>query len=820
MDSLLKDLRYALRVLAKSPGFAVVAILSLTLGIGVNSTIFTLAKAVFLQSIPVQNPSTLIVLYSTQQSPHGPTLEYLPSSYLNARDIRERNDVFSGVSIVIPTGADLVISGKQTNVRVELVNANYFDVLGIRPAIGRSFLPDEDQAPGAHPVVILSYALWTRQFGADPKIIGRAVQVGQQDYSVVGVAPREFHDLPGFGSPDLWVPIAMHDQMLAGVGKQWFNERAGRMVGMVGRLKPGFTFAQANASIQALDAHLVEEYPTDNKGRGVEMLPMTQTTIPPQQRAIFVRAGALMMLIVGLVLLIACANVANLLLARASHRERELAVRLSLGASRSRLIRQLLTESLVLALAAGAFGIAFAYGGRNLVVSFLPSQVAQRLDFTLDIRVLLFTLALAVAAMFLFGLAPALQATRPSRIQSLKDRSDAPSGSVHWYGLRGVLVMFQVTLSLITLVAAGLFIHSLSNAQHINPGFDVQNEALIALNTAAAHYPQAQAEQFYQQVAERVRALPMVTDAAITDAPPFSGGIEFTTFRQGVDFNDPANGQLTPVISVQPGYFHTSGITLLRGRAFTDADDATGAMVAVVNRALADNFWPGQNPIGQHLHFLKQTWDVTVVGEVNTVKYQTLGEPPQPIVYFPLKQHFSPAVMLLVHTKGDPRAAMPTLRSAIQAVAPSLRLNFTTTVGERLQLSLTPPRIAAELLGGFGLLALLLAAIGTYGVMSYSVSQRTREIGVRMALGARPADVLLLVLRTGMWMVLVGLAAGFGISVLLARSMRSLLYGIGSFDPQSFLATALLLMLVALVACGVPARRAAGVDPNVALRYE
>ncbi|MDE3136809.1 MAG: ABC transporter permease, partial [Acidobacteriota bacterium] len=511
MDSLLKDLRYALRVLAKSPGFVAVAVVSLTLGIGVNTTIFTLAKAIFLQSIPVKNPATLMVLYSTQRSPHGPTLEYLPSSYLNARDIKERNDVFSGLSIIIPSGADLVISGKQMNVRAELVNAGYFDVLGIRPVVGRSFLPDEDQAPGAHPVVILSYALWNRQFGAEPKIIGRTIQVNQQDYSVVGVAPRQFQNLPGFGSPDLWIPIAMHDQVLTGVGKQWFNERAGRMVGMVGRLKPGITFAQANASIQALDAHLVEEYPNDNRGRGVEMLPMTQTTIPPQQRAIFDRAGALMMLIVGLVLLIACANVANLLLARASHRERELAVRLSLGASRSRLIRQLLTESLVLALVAGALAIAFAYGGRNLVVSFLPPQVTQRLDFTLDLRVLLFTLALAVVATFLFGLAPALHATRPTRMQSLKDRTDAPSGSVRWYGLRGILVMFQVALSLIALAAAGLFIHSLSNAQHINPGFDVQNEALIALNTAAAHIPQAQAEQSYQQVVERVRALPMVT---------------------------------------------------------------------------------------------------------------------------------------------------------------------------------------------------------------------------------------------------------------------------------------------------------------------
>ncbi len=820
MGSLGRDLRYAARMLAHSPGFTAVAILSLTLGIAANTTIFTLVKAVFLHSIPVEDPSTLVVLYSTQVSPHGPTLQYLPSSYLNARDIREDNDVFSGLSIVIPTGDQLVISGHESNVFVELVNANYFGVLGVKPAAGRFFLPDEDRAPGAHPVAVLSYALWNRQFGASPKVIGSSIQLGQQVFSVVGVAPRSFHDMPGFGNPDVWAPIAMHDEVLTGTLKQWFNLRPSRMVGMVARLKPGVSLAQANSSIQALDAHLVEEYPTDNSGRGVEMLPIRETTIPPNARAIFVRATLLMTVIVGLVLLIACANVANLLLARAAGRNREIAIRLSLGASRARLGRQLLTESFLLALAAGALGIAFAYGGRNLILSFLPSGIIRRLDFSLDGRVLLFTLALAMAATFLFGLAPALRATRTSRMESLKDRADAPTGGVRWYGLRGILVMVQVALSVIALVAAGLFIHSLSNAQKIDPGFNVRHELVFLLNTRAAHYPQPQAEQFYEQVAERVRALPMVSGAAIADSAPFSGNLALTTFREGANYADPAEGQLTPVIAVQPGYFRTLGITLIRGRSFRDSDDSAGAMVVVVNRALADNFWPGQNPIGKRLHFLLQSADLTVVGEVNTVKFLTPGEPPQPIVYYPLKQHFAAVGFLLVHTTGPASNSLPTVRAVVHSAAPAIQLAQVLTVADLLRQSLMPPRIAAELLGAFGLLALVLAAIGTYGAMSYSVSQRTREIGVRMALGAQPANVLRLVLRTGMAMVLAGVAVGLAIATALTRGLNSLLYGIGWFDPLTSLATVALLVVVALAACWLPARRAARVDPLVALRYE
>ena len=818
MGNFMQDLRYGLRVLAKSPGFTAVAVLSLTLGIGANTTIFTLTKAIFLQSIPVKDPSRVVILYSTAQSRGGPLQEYLPTPYPNALDYREKNDVFSGSSIAVFTGLNLSISGKEQQIFGEVVNANLFDVLGVQPMLGRGFSAEEDVSP--RPVVVLSYALWSRQFGNDPQILGRSIQLDQQEYSVIGVMPSSFHDVGNLGSPDVWIPMMMHDQALTGLAKDWFDQRAFRLAAMVARLKPGVTLAQAQASIHTLGIQLEKEYPKDNGGRNEMLVPIDQTNIPPQLRSVFLRAGTLMMLIVGLVLLIACANVANLLLARATQRQREIGVRLALGASRMRLVRQLLTESLLVGLLAGGLGILLAYWGRKLLVSLLPPGLANRLDLSLDGRVLFYTLGLSLLATLLFGLVPALEASKASQIASLKDRTGAPSGSVRWYGLRGVLVMIQVALSLVALVGAGLFIHSLDNAQKIDPGFEVQHAMVMFLNPGAEHYPQPQAEQLYKDAVERIRQLPMVDGASIADTPPFSGGLARTTFTDGVDSTDPRSGKLTPIIAVEPGYFSTAGIGMLRGRDFNEHDDARGAMVGIVNRAMTQQMWPSQDPVGKHMHFLGEKWDVTVVAEVNTVKYQTVGEPPQAIVYLPLKQHYSPAVSLYIRTKGEPTKALASVRSAVQSLAPSVPLLNVQTITQVLVQSLAAPRMGAELLGGFGALALVLAAIGTYGVMSYSVNQRSQEIGIRMALGAQPASVLRLILANGLAMVSAGVVVGLGLSSLLARSMSALLYGIGAFDAASFLITAALLIGVAMAACYVPARRAMRVDPIVALRYE
>ena len=817
MGTLIQDLRYGLRMLRKSPGFVAVAVLSLMLGIGANTTIFTLAKGIFLQSIPVKDPARVVAFFSDQMSRKGPPQEYLPTPYLNAVDYRDDIQSFSGCSIVMFDGFNLTVSGRQQRVPAQLVNANYFDLLGVHPILGRAFSPDDESSE--RPVTVISYALWKTRFGSDREILGKSIQLDQMEYSVIGVAPADFRGL-ALGNPDVWIPISLAEEVLTPQAKDFMHNRGFRLVSMVARLKPGVTLAQAQNEVHALGLQLQKQYPKVNGGRNETVVPINETSIPPQLHSVFALAGALMMVIVGLVLLIACANVANLLLARATQRQREIAVRLALGASRTRLIRQLLTESLLLALIAGALGIFCAYWAKSALLSFLPLGLVRQLDFTLDGRVIGFTLGLAIVATLIFGLMPALQASREDTIAALKDRTGAPTGGARWYGLRGVLVMIQVALSLIALVGAGLFVHSLRNAEQINPGFEVRHELTMVLNPGAAHYAQPQAEALYRDVVQRVHGLSMVASSTLSDAPPLGGGLEWTTFTDGVDMSDPRNGVLTPVVATTPGYFSTRGMTMLEGRDFTDADEANGAMVAIVNRAAANAFWPGQDPIGKHLHFITKTWVVTVVGEVNTAKYASLGEPPTAVVYWPLKQHYSDFVFLFVRTKGDPAKAIPTVRSVMRSLAPTVRLLGVETVEQTLDQSLTAPRVGAELLGTFGLLALILAAIGTYGVMSYSVNQRTNEIGIRMALGAQPSNVLRLILLNGMAMVFAGVVIGLGLSMLLAKSMNALLYGIGMFDPASFLSTAALLILVALGACWIPARRAMHVDPMVALRYE
>jgi predicted permease len=821
VGNLWQDFRYAVRTLAKKPGFTAIAILSLTLGIGANTTIFTLVKAIFLQAVPVKDPSRVVSIYSTTQSRGGPLQKYQPLTVPNALDYRDNNNVFSAMSVVIQTGAPLTINGKDNIVFIELVDYNHFDVLGVNITQGRAFLPEEDKTPGAHPVAIMSHAKWATDYGSDPKILGQTVQINGQDYAVIGIAPAGFHDVGFLGSPDFWIPLMMHDQVLTGVPKEWYTTRGARMANAVARIKPGVSLETAQASMHALGDQLAKMYPKDNSGRNNDLVPLDQTNIPPQLRPQFARAGALMMVTVGLVLLIACANVANLLLTRATQRRREIAVRLSLGASRGRIIQQLLTESLLIGIVAGGLGILTANWAKRLVMNLIPpGNLPPTLDTSIDVRVLLFTMALAIFAAAMFGLVPALQASKPSQMGALRDRTDAPGGATRWYGLRGVLVMTQVTLSLVALVGAGLFIHSLKNAQQMDPGFETKHELVMGINLAAQRYPQSRAEQFYKDVAAHVGALPMVASASLADSAPFNGGLQRTTFPEGVDTSDPTNGKLTPTISVAPGFFATAGISLLRGREFDDHDDAQSHMVAVVNQAFVDQTWQGRDPIGKHLHFLLQTWDVEIVGFVKTTKYLTLGEAPQPIVYFPLKQHYGPNVTLYVRTKGDANSALTSVRSTVQGLDPTLPLRNVRTVQQALDQSIVAPRIGAELLGAFGALALLLAAIGTYGVMSYSVSQRTQEIGIRMALGAQRGNVLQLILQNGMAMVGAGVVVGLMLSTLLTYSMNSLLYGIGFFDAASFCGTAAILLIVALIACYLPARRAMRVDPIIALRYE
>ncbi len=823
LEELWQDVRYAMRTLAKKPGFAAIAVLSLTLGIGGNTTIFSLVKAVFLQSIPVRDPSTAIVVYTTQQTTDGKISQFIQSSYLNSRDYREKNDVFSGLSMFMDAGDQLEVSdsAKPVFVDVQLVNWDFFDILGVSPAFGRTFRADEDQILEAQPVVILSYALWNTQFGADPRILEKTIRINDRDYSVIGVMPKEFQQVGVLGSPGLWAPIIMHDQLLRDLRKDWFERRRYRVVRMVGRLKSGVSLGGATASMHALADLLAKDYPEENSGLDVALVPLSETNVPPAQHGLFLLVGTLMMGIVGLVLLIACGNVANLLLSRAMQRRRELAIRLALGASRGRLIRQLLTESLLLGLMAAALGIVCAYWGRDILWKLLPGGKPLGLDFSLDGKVLLFTLGISIFAALLFGLVPSMQASNPQQMAALRDHTDSPGHAGRWYGIRGVLVMAQIAFSLIALMGSALFIHSLRNAQHVDPGFEVKHELLVFLNPASQHYPQGRAEQYYRDATERVGALPMVSGVGIANSTPFSAAVSYTTFPEGVDTSDPRNASQFPVIAVGPGYFSAAGIPMLRGRDVNEHDDSRTDQVVVINQALADHLWKGENPIGRHLTIpAAQSVTAEVIGVVGNVKVRTLEEPPEPILYFALKQMYFPNAVLYVRTKGDPVAEVASIRSAVQSLDPTMHLDQLSTVSFLMDQMVSGPRFAAELLTGFGALALLLAAIGTYGVTSYSVSQRTQELGIRIALGAQRGDVVRLILGNGMAMVLAGVLVGLGASVFFTQSINSLLYGIGSFDAASFLAAAALLIAVALVACWLPARRAMRVDPVIALRYE
>jgi len=822
-EELVQDIRYALRTLAKNPGFTAIAVLSLTLGIGGTTTIFTLVKGVFLQSIPVKDPSTAVVVYSTQQTVDGKVTEYLQNAFLNAKDYRENNDAFAGLAMFMDAGDKLEISGSAAPIfaDVQLVNWDFFDILGVRPVLGRAFAKDEDETPDARAVVILSYALWNTKFAADPHIVGQNIQLNGQDCNVIGVMPKGFQQVGAIGSPDLWAPMMMHDQLVTDPRKDWFLSRRGRLVFMVGRLKPGVSFSAANISMRALSDHLAEEYPAENSGRNVVMVPLSETNVPPVQRGLFVLVSTLMMGIVILVLLIACGNVANLLLAREMQRRRELAIRLSLGASRWRLIRQLLTEGLLLGLVAAALGIVCASVAIHFLWKLLPGGKPQGLNFSLDGRVLLFTLGLSVVATLIFGLVPSLQVSNPRQMSALRDRTDSQGGAGHWYGLRGILVMSQIAFSLIALVGSALFIHSVRNAKQLDPGFETKHELLVFLDPSRHNYQQERTEEYYRAATEKVRALPVVADAGIANSEPFSVSASYTTFPEGVDTSDLRNASQFPVVAVGPGYFSAAGIPLLRGRDVNDFDDPQMDQVVVINQALADRLWKRQDPIGRRLTCLAgQTLQAEVIGVVGNVKVQTLEESPQPILYFPLKQMYFSNAVLYVRTKGDPNSALSSVRSAVQSLDPAIPLDRPVTVSSLMDQMVSGSRLAAELLMGFGALALLLAAVGTYGVMSYSVSQRTQEIGIRVALGAQRGDVSRLILQNGMAMVIAGIVAGLGASVFFTRSINSLLYGIGSFDVASFFAAAAVLIAVALFACWIPARRAMRVDPVVALRYE
>jgi predicted permease len=821
MQTLIQDLRYGARMLWKKPGFASIAVLTLALGIGANTAIFTLVNAVFLQPIPVAEPARLMSVFGTDENNRSPQTDASPISWLNFKDYRDQNDVFTGMIAFQFIGLNFSSVGEPQQITGMIVTGNYFDLLGVKAAIGRTFLPEEDRTPGTHPVVVLNYGAWQRRFGADPAIVGRAIKLNGLDYTVVGVAAEGFKGTSAIGGVDCWVPTMMHDRVLTGVFREWFNERRPLILNVIGRLKPGVTQPQAETAMRVIGRRLEQDFPNDNDKRNVTLIPLNQSTVPPQLRSVFLRAGGLMLTVVGLVLLIACANVANLLLARATARRKEIALRMALGAGRARLIRQLLTESLLLALAGGVVGLLLALAGRNLLWAFRPPGVnAGDINLSIDPRVLGYTLLLSLLTGVIFGLAPALQASRAELVTELKEKGAQVARGSRWLSLRNLLVVGQVALSLVALIGAGLFLRSLGAAQRIDPGFETEKLLVFSVDAGAQGYDRARGIEHYRRLVERVEAIPGVVSAAIASGRPFAWGFMRSVFVEGQEPSRGGRGILTVAGAVDPRYFETMRIPLMRGRNFTEADRENTPPVVVINEAMANRFWPNQDAVGKRFRFFGNDVPQEVVGVVKNSTVRNIGEDPRPIAYQSLLQDFPSQATLHARTAGDPSGLLATVQREAQALDRAMPLLAPATISQLIREGLWAARMGAALLSVFGMLALILASIGIYGVLAFSVSQRTSEFGIRLALGARPSDVLRLALGQTLTLVVAGAVIGVTGGLILTRMVANLLYGVSAVDPVAFIGMPLLLLLVALLASYLPARRATKIDPMIALRTE
>lgn len=837
METLWHDLRYGFRVLRASPGFAAVAVLSLALGIGANTSIFSVVNAALLRPLPVIEPDRLMFVFNGVR-----TAPWSVSSYPDYIDYRDKNEVFSDLL----TYSSITVSARsddQTDLLSgSIVSGNFFDALGVRAALGRTFSTEEDLTPKTHPVAVISHGLWERRFGSDPKIIGQQLALNGHAFTIIGVAPSGFNGPDVLENNDVYVPMMM--QALVRPPRGGFSgdmnpdllgRRGSRWLRIIGRLKPGVTSEQAQAGMTQLAAGLEQAYPEQNRNTIATLFPVSK--VDPQAYTQLISVAGLLLAVVAIVLLIACANVANLLLARASARRKEIAVRLAMGASRSRLVRQLLTESVLLSLAGGVFGLLLALWTIDLLKTATPPSgiFSFTLDYRLDGRVLAFTFALSLATGVIFGLLPALQASKPDLVPALKDEAFAAAQGRRPFNLRNLLVVAQVALSLTLLIGAGLFLRSLKNAQDIDPGFDAEKILNAQLNINLLRYTKAQGQEFYRQVVERVEALPGVESASLARIVPLSGTGRGASFQ--IEGQEPPentvrsessggagtqeNPNLASANVVGLNYFQTMGIGLLSGRDLTAQDKEGAPLVIVVNEAFARRFLEGQEALGKRVSFRgpQGPWS-EIVGVVRDSKYRTLGESPRPTVYQPLAQNHETGMALHVRTKSKPASVAAIVRREVQSIEPNLAVTSVESMADVVGGSLFAARMGAMLLAIFGLLALVLAAVGLYGVMSYSVSRRTREIGIRMALGAGSGNVLRLVLKEGMTLVGGGVAAGLIAAAALTRLLASFLYGVSPMDATTFVTIPLVLALVAFAASYLPARRATKVDPMEALRYQ
>lgn len=807
-----QDLRYAVRTLGKNPGFAVIAVLTLGLGLGANTAIFSLVNTALLRPLPVERPERLVTLNNA-----GERRMFHAFSYPNYKDLRDRNDVFSGLFGY--RFAQLSLSHDGVNERLwgYLVTGNYFETLGVKAALGRVISAEDDRAPGAHPVAVVSYKCWRKRFAGEPGVIGKDVIVNGRGYTIIGVAQPGFSGTEVIVEPEMWFPMAMQAQVE--LGSQWLDDREWRTVSVMGRLKPGVSVRQAQTTLNSVASHLEGEFPNINEGLKITLF--TPGLVGSEMRGAIMGFAGLLMAVVGMALLLACANLANLLLARVTERRREIAVRLALGANRFRVMRQLLTESLMLAVSGGVLGFLLAVWLAKLTAAIkLPIDVPLATELHVDIRVFAFACLISLATGLMFGLLPAWQATKTDLASALKN--DASFGSPHRSRLKNGLIVLQVALSLALLVGGGLMVRAMRQTQTINLGFDPQRAVEMSFDLRLQGYDSDQGREFQKRLLERVRALSGVESAGIANIIPVDLHISSEPVSiEGQPPSRPANAPRALTSNITTGYFRAMNTRLLRGRDFTDYDDDKAARVAIVNESFARMFWPGEDPIGKRFALGgPEMPKMQVIGVAQDGKYTGLNENPWPFVYRPQWQYRVGATTMVVRAEADSQKMIALVRGELQQLDPNLPIASARTLVERLNLPLLPARIVASALGGFGLVALLLAAIGIYGVMSYAVSNRTREIGVRMALGARRGDVLKLVMGQGMALTLIGVAIGLLAAAGLTRLMKSVLFGVSATDPLTYAVVAALLTLVALLACYIPARRATKVDPMIALRCE
>jgi predicted permease len=813
METLLRDVRLALRLLLRRPLVSALAVLSLALGIGANTAVFSIVNALFFKSLPVSDPGTLVALYTVDE--RNPGLN--PLSHLNWKDLREQRDVFAEVTAYDWVPLSLSTGGEAELGFGQLVAGNYFPTLGVKAARGRLLAPEDDLTLGAHPVVVLSHAFWTRRLGGREDAVGRTLLLNAVSFTVIGVTPPAFTGVTVGIQPDVWAPMAMNRELHRDAN--WYEQRRGLFLFGLARLAPGATPAGAQAAAATLGKRLAREYPADNEGRTFRVVPFAQSTLPTELREPARAAAGMLSVIVGLVLLIACANVANLLLARAATRRKEIALRLALGAGRAALVRQLLTESMLLALAGALGGLLVALWARGAILGFLPSlplPITVKLALDLDARVLGTTLVIALVTGLLAGLAPAWQLARPQLVEALKERGGADARIAGRVSLRSLLVGAQVALAFVALAGAGLFVRSLAAAQRSDPGFDTEHLGLVSFDLTLQGYDEARGRLFAEQALERVGALPGVERVTLAQTGPLGVGFLRSVFPEG---QEGGRGVLVQVNAVGPGYFETLGVPLVRGRAFGPADRRGAPPVVVINATMAAQFWPGRNPLGQRFRFFGEDTAVEVVGVARDAKYNTLGEAPQPYLYLPLDQAFTGALTLVARAHGDPERILLPLQRELRALQRELPFVGLSSVGQLISNSLWASRLGASLLLVFGVLALVLASVGIYGVMSYTVSQRAPEIGIRMALGADRGSVLRLVLRQGMQVVGAGLLLGVAVALALTRLVGALLF-VGPGDPLVFGAMGATLVAVGALANVFPARRAATLDPLRALRCE